>query len=132
MTTKEILENYKKISVIGFSDNPLRDSNKIAFYMKKNGYQVFGVNPKLDGQNLEGIQCYNSLKDIPEQIDIVNIFRLSIAVLPIVQEILKLNYKPKVIWTQLDIFNEVAKNLAIENGLEYIENKCILIEHSKL
>ena len=50
MTTKEILEKYKKIAVIGFSDNPARDSNKIAFYMLRNGYTVYGVNPKLEGK----------------------------------------------------------------------------------
>ncbi|MCX6164621.1 MAG: CoA-binding protein [Ignavibacteriae bacterium] len=132
MNTKEILEKYRKIAIIGFSDNTGRDSHKVAFYMLNNGYKVFGVNPKLDGQNINGIQCYKTLNDIPEQIEIVNIFRLSIAVLPIVQEILKLNYKPKVIWTQFGIFNEEAKKLALENGFEYIENKCILVEHSKI
>lgn len=132
MNTIEILEKYKKIAVIGFSDNPSRDSNKVGLYAFRNGYEVYGVNPKLDGQNIDGIQCFKSIKDIPEQIEIVNIFRLSIAVLPIVQEILKLNYKPKVIWTQFGIFNEEAKKLAIENGFEYIENRCLLVEHSKI
>jgi len=132
MNTKEILEKYKKIAIIGFSDNPSRDSNKVAFYALRNGYTVFGVNPKLDGQNINGIQCFKTINDVPEQIEIVNIFRLSIAVLPIVQEILKLNYRPAVIWTQFGIFNEEAKKLAIENGFEYVENKCILVEHSKI
>ncbi|MFA5404718.1 MAG: CoA-binding protein, partial [Ignavibacteria bacterium] len=127
-----ILQKYNKIAVIGFSDNPSRDSNKIAFYMLSKGYTVYGVNPKLEGQNINGIQCFKSIKDIPEQIEIVDIFRISIAVLPIVQEILKLNYRPKVIWTQFGIINADAKMLAIENGFEYIEDKCIFIEHSKL
>jgi uncharacterized protein len=132
MTTKEILEKYNKIAVIGFSDNPERDSKKIAFYLLKNGYTVYGVNPKLDGKNINGIECYKSLKDIPDEVEIIDIFRLSIAVLPIVQDVLKLNYRPEVIWTQFGIFNEEAKSLATENGFEYIENKCILVEHSKL
>jgi uncharacterized protein len=132
MTTKEILEKYNKIAVIGFSDNPNRDSKKIAFYLLKNGYTVYGVNPKLDGKNIDGISCFKSLNDIPDEIEIIDIFRLSVAVLPIVQDVLKLNYRPKVIWTQFGIFNEEAKSLATENGFEYIENKCILVEHSKL
>lgn len=132
MTTKEILEKYKKIAVIGFSDKQSRDSNKVAFYALKNGYKVYGVNPKLDGQNINGIKCYKCISEVPEQIEIVNIFRLSIAVLPIVQEVLKLNYKPKVIWTQYGIFNEEAKSLATENGFEYVESKCLLVEHSKI
>jgi len=132
MTTKEILEKYKKIAVIGFSDNPARDSNKIAFYMLRNGYTVYGVNPKLEGKNIDGIQCYKYIAGIPDKVEIIDIFRVSIAVLPIVQDVLKLNYKPKVIWTQFGIFNEEAKQLAQENSFEYIENKCILVEHSKL
>ena len=132
MTTKEILEKYKIIAVIGFSDNPSRDSNKIAFYMLRNGYTVYGVNPKLEGKNIDGIQCFKYIADIPVEVEIIDIFRVSIAVLPIVQDVLKLNYKPKVIWTQFGIFNEEAKQLAQENSFEYIENKCILVEHSKL
>lgn len=132
MITKEILENYSKIAVVGFSDNPARDSNKIANYLLRNGYTVYGINPKLEGKEIDGVQCYKSLKDVPDKIEIVDIFRLSITVLPIVQEVLELEYKPNVIWAQLGIFNEEAKMLAIENGFEYIENKCILIEHSKL
>lgn len=132
MDTKEILEKYKKIAIIGFSDNPERDSFGIGLYALKKGYTVYGINPKLDGQNIDGIRCYKALKDVPDEIEIVNIFRLSIAVLPIVKEVLELNYKPKVIWTQLGIFNEDAKTLALQNGFEYVENKCILVEHSKI
>ncbi len=132
MTTKEILENHKKIAVIGFSDNQSRDSNKVAFYALRNGYEVYGVNPKLAGKNINGINCYKCISEVPEQIEIVNIFRVSIAVLPIVQEVLKMDYRPKVIWTQYGIFNEEAKQLATENGFEYVENKCLLVEHSKI
>lgn len=132
MTTKVILEKYKKIAVIGFSDNPTRDARKIAFYLRNNGYIVYGVNPKLDGKIINGIPCYKSIADVPDEIEIVDIFRTSEAVQPIVQEVLNLKYKPKVIWAQLGIFNEEAKKLALENGFEYIENKCILVEHSKI
>jgi uncharacterized protein len=132
MDTKEILEKYKKIAVVGFSDNRDRDSYRIAVYMQKKGYKIYGINPKLIGKNIDGIDCYKSLSDIPEKVDIINIFRVSIAVLPIVQEVLKLNYRPKVIWTQLGIFNEEAKKLAIDNGFEFVENKCLYIEHQKL
>ena len=132
MNTAEILQKYKIIAIIGFSDNPARDSNKVGLYALRNGYTVYGVNPKLDGRNIDGIKCYKSINDIPEKVEIVNIFRLSIAVLPIVKEILELNYRPKVIWTQFGIFNEEAKNLALENGFEYVENRCILVEHSKI
>lgn len=132
MTTAEILEKFKKIAVIGFSDNPGRDSNKIAFYMLRKGYTVYGVNPKLEGKIIDGIRCFSYIKDIPDEVEIIDIFRVSEAVLPIVQDVLKLNYRPEVIWTQFGIFNEEAKKLALENGFEYVENRCILVEHSKL
>jgi len=129
MDTKEILEKYKNIAVVGFSDNPDRDSNRIAFYMKNNGYNIVGINPKLEGKEIEGIKCYSHLKDVPEKINIVNIFRLPIAVPGVVEESIKLENKPEVIWTQLGIFNEAAKKLAEDNGFIFIENKCLYIEH---
>jgi predicted CoA-binding protein len=129
MDTKEILDKYKTIAVVGFSDNPERDSYRIAFYMKNNGFNVIGVNPKLEGKEIDGVKCYSHLRDVPEKINIVNIFRLAIAVPGIVEEAILLNPKPEVIWTQLGIFNESAKILAEENGFIFIENKCLYIEH---
>jgi len=132
MTTTEILEKYKKIAVAGFSDNRDRDSHRIAFYMYRKGYKIYGVNPKLSGKNIDGIECFSTIAEIPDEVDIVNIFRVSIAILPIVKDVLKLNYKPAVIWTQLGIINTDAKKLAEDNGFIYIENKCLYIEHKKL
>ncbi|MBI5402628.1 MAG: CoA-binding protein [Ignavibacteriae bacterium] len=132
MTIKEILEKYRKVAVIGFSDNPSRDSHSIALYLKKYGFTVYGVNPKLGGKIVEGINCYKTLAEIPDEVEIIDIFRLPIAVLPIVREAMKLNYKPPVIWTQFGIINDDARKLALENGFEYVENRCILVEHSKI
>lgn len=129
MGTKEILQKYKNIAVVGFSDNPERDSNKIAVYMKNNGYNVVGVNPKLDGRVVDGIKCYAYLSEITEKIDIVDIFRLPIAVPGIVEETMKLEKRPEVIWTQLGIIHDEARKKAEENGFIYVENKCLYIEH---
>ena len=129
MGTKEILQKYKSIAVVGFSDNPERDSNKIAVYMKNNGYNVVGVNPKLDGRVVDGIKCYAYLSEITEKIDIVDIFRLPIAVPGIVEETMKLEKRPEVIWTQLGIIHDEARKKAEENGFIYVENKCLYIEH---
>ncbi|MFA7361090.1 MAG: CoA-binding protein [Candidatus Kapaibacterium sp.] len=129
MDTKEILEKYKNIAVVGFSDNTDKDSNRIAVYMKNNGYNIVGVNPKLDGKVVDGIKCYAYLSEITEKIDIVNIFRLPIAVPGIVEETLKLEKRPEVIWTQLGIIHEEARNKAEENGFIFVENKCLYIEH---
>lgn len=131
MNTKEILKKYLKIAVVGFSDNELRDSHKVATYMSDEGYKVFGINPKLAGKTIDGIKCFGSLAELPEEVDIVNIFRKPDVVFDIVKEVLKLQYSPKVIWTQLGIFNEKAKELALREKMEYIENKCLYIEHRK-
>ena len=129
MDTKEILEKYKNIAVVGFSDNANRDSNRIAVYMKNNGFNVVGVNPKLDGKVVDGIKCYAYLSEITEKINIVNIFRLPIAVPGIVDETMKLEKRPEVIWTQLGIIHDEARKKAEENGFIYVENKCLYIEH---
>lgn len=129
METKEILQKYKIIAVVGFSDNPDRDSYGISDFMNRNGYKVIGVNPRLDGKTINGIVCYSALKDVPERVDIVNIFRKPEAVEGIVEEVLQMKERPAVVWAQLGITNEEAKKLAGENGIIYIEDKCIYVEH---
>lgn len=129
MTIEDILNNYKKIAVLGFSNNPARPSNHITIYLKKNGYTVYGVNPGLAGREIEGIPCYASLTEVPDEVEIVNIFRNAVYLPEIVDEVLSLSYKPKVIWTQLDVINKEAKDKAIKAGIEYVENKCIYVEH---
>ena len=131
MNTKGILKKYFKIAVVGFSADELRDSHKVAKYMVDEGYKVYGINPKLAGKTIDGIKCFGSLAGLPEKVDIVNIFRKPGVVFDIVKEVLELEYTPKVIWTQLGIFNEKAKELALQEEMEYIENKCLYIEHKK-
>lgn len=126
---EDVLAKYKKIAVIGFSDNQLRDSFKIARYMHKQEYTVYGVNPRLDGKTVEGMKCYGNLESIPDKIEIVDIFRRPDAVLGIVEDILKMDYKPPVIWTQIGVVNDDARKLAEENGIKYIDNRCLYIEH---
>ena len=129
MTTDEILNKYKKIAVLGFSTNPARPSNNITLYLKKSGYTVYGVNPGLAGREVEGIKCYASLTEIPDEIEIVNVFRNAVYLPEIVDEVLSLPYKPKAIWTQLDVIDANARERAIKAGIEYVEDKCIYVEH---
>ena len=129
MTTDEILNKYKKIAVLGFSQNPMRPSNHITIYLQKVGYTVYGVNPGLAGREVDGIKCYASLTEIPDEIEIVNVFRNSRYLPEIIDEILDLAYKPKVIWTQLDVVDAGSKERAIAEGIEYVEDKCIYVEH---
>lgn len=129
MDIKEVLQKYKTIAVVGYSDNPDRDSYGISDFMNKHGYTVYGVNPKLGGKTVNGIECYSSLSEIPHKVNIVNIFRKPDAVKGIVEEALTLKEKPEVIWGQLGVVNAEAKKLAEESGFIYIENRCIYVEH---
>lgn len=135
MNTKEITEILtanKVVAVVGFSDNRERPSNRVARYLHGNDFTVYGVNPRFDGKEIDEIVCQAALKNLPEQADIINIFRRSEFVFDLVNEILELNYKPKVIWTQIGVISSEAKELAESNGILYVENKCIMVEHNKI
>jgi len=132
MTIKNILTNKKIIAVVGFSDNLHRPSNRIARYMQGNGFKVFGINPRLEGKTVDEIKCYAALKDVPERFDIVNVFRRSEFVADLIKEIAALDYKPKVIWTQIGVIDNDSKISALKMGYEYVENKCIMVEHMRI
>lgn len=129
MTIKEILNNFKTIAIVGYSDNPQRDSHEIALQMKQYGYNVIGVNPALAGKTVDGIKCYGSLNDIEEKIDIVDIFRRSEFVKGIIEEAHKMKIKPAVIWAQLGVISSEGAELAKKYGFRYIENRCIYMEY---
>ena len=124
----DILKGSKKIAVVGLSPKVERDSNKVAQYLIRNGYEVIPVNP---GQKeILGTQCYKSLKDIPFEVDTVNLFvnpkRLSMVVAQAIE------IKTKAIWMQLGLVNNEAARLADEAGIKTVMNKCIMIEHDRL
>ncbi|MFH1784982.1 MAG: CoA-binding protein [Candidatus Micrarchaeota archaeon] len=123
-----ILQNSKTIAVVGLSDKKDRPSFVVASYLLAKGYVIFPVNPNLS--DWRGIKAYKSLSEIKEKIDIVDIFRKSEDVLPIVQEAISLNPKPQTIWMQLSVINEEAAKIARNAGLNVIMDKCIKIEHS--
>jgi len=123
----QILKESKNIAVYGISDKPGRDSKKIALFLKDEGYNVVGVNPILQVSEVEGIPVYKSFKDVPFQIDIVDVFRRSESIPEIIPEVLEV--KPKVLWLQLGIRNDEAVQPAIDAGIETIQDHCILIEH---
>lgn len=123
----DILKESKNIAVVGLSDKPGRDSRSIALFLKKRGYNVAGVNPLVKSDNVDGISIYKSLKDVPFEIDIVDVFRRSETISDIIPEVLEV--KPKVLWLQLGIQNDEAVKPAIDAGIETIQNKCIKIEY---
>jgi predicted CoA-binding protein len=122
----EILKNSKTIAVVGISSNPARTSRMIADFLQLAGYDVVGVNP--GKPKIDGIEVYANLKDIPFEIDIVNIFRKSEDIPQLIPDVLAIN--PKVLWLQLGIWNDEAVQPCIENGITTIQDKCIKIEHN--
>jgi len=134
---KNILNNYRTIAVVGISRQKIKDSHIVAEYMKEKGYRIIPINPFAD--EILGEKCYKSLLEMPEelqkQVEIVDIFRPSDKVMPIVEEAVKLKEKHgnlKVIWMQLGIANEEAARKAEAAGLKVIMNKCIMSEHKRL
>lgn len=122
---QEILRNYKKIAVVGISNNPDRDSHAVAKFMLARNYQIFPVNPNYN--EVLGLKCFSELKDIPEKIDLVDIFRRSEFVEPIVEQAMEIG--AKAIWMQLGVVNEKAAQAALAAGLEVVMNRCWKIEY---
>ncbi|KCZ71212.1 putative CoA-binding protein [Candidatus Methanoperedens nitroreducens] len=124
----ETILNYKNIAVVGISDNPGRPSHMIASFLEAHGYNIIPVNPNL--KEWRGKKCYPDLLSIPEKVDIVNIFRRSEAVPPIVDEAIAI--KARAVWMQEGIVNEEAAEKARRAGLEVVMDKCIKIEYNRL
>ena len=125
---KELLENSRTIAILGLSPKPDRESNKVAKYLKDNGYSIIPVRP---GQKeILGQSAYATLDDIKKEVDIVDVFRNPEQVLPHAYEAIKI--QPKVFWMQLGIENHEAALLLVKAGIDVVMNKCIKIEHDRL
>jgi uncharacterized protein len=127
-----ILNTVKTIAMVGVSANTSRPSYFAFKYLLERGYRMIPVNPGLAGQELLGQKVYAKLADIPEPVDMVDIFRAQQYALAIVQEALALAPRPQVIWMQLGIRNDEAAALAEENGLKVVMNRCPKIEYGRL
>ena len=126
---KEILSKYKKIAMVGVSNDPQKASTIVMKYMQKYGFKVYPVNPKAEGQKILGEDVCGKITDIKDKVDIVNVFRPSKEALDIAKD--AVNIKAKVLWLQLGIKNEQAKKLVIKNKIEYIEDRCTKMEYQK-
>ena len=120
------LKTYRNIAVVGISPNTFRPSYGVAYEMLMNGYNIIPVNPNY--KEVLNRHCYDNLLEIKEPIEIVNIFRRSDQVMPIVEEAIQV--KAKVIWMQLGIVNEQAARIAREAGLTVVMNRCIKVDHA--
>jgi predicted CoA-binding protein len=133
---RQILKSVKTIAVVGLSAQWHRPSFFAAKYMQEHGYRIIPVNPHyagLDGHPAEtilGETCYASLLDIPETVDMVDVFRKSEDVYPIAQEALKIS--AQCLWQQLGVNNHEADQLFQSAGLSSVTNRCVKIEHARL
>ena len=127
-----ILNTVKTIAMVGASEKENRPSYFAFKYLLEHGYHMIPVNPGHAGETMLGQKIYARLSDIPEPIDMVDIFRASQYVLPIVQEVLSLKPRPQVIWMQLGIRNDEAAALAEANGMKVVMNRCPKIEYGRL
>jgi predicted CoA-binding protein len=127
-----ILNTVKTIAVVGASEKENRPSYFAYKYLLERGYKMIPVNPGHAGEKLLGQQIYARLADIPEAVDMVDIFRSSKYALGIVQEALALKPRPQVIWMQLGVRSDEAAALAEANGLKVVMNRCAKIEYGRL
>src|ERR1700688_1319250 len=129
---RSILNTVKTIAMVGISPKDNRPSYFAFKYLKERGYRMIPVNPGQAGKDILGQKVYGKLADIPEPVDMVDIFRVSQFALPVAQEALALKPKPQVIWMQLTIRNDEAAALAEAAGLKVVMNRCPKIEYGRL
>ncbi len=122
---KEILTSSRTIAIVGISNKPDRDSYIVAEYLMNQGYKIIPINPNID--SVFDLKAYPDLISVPEEIDIVDIFRRPEFVDEIVEQAIK--KRAKVVWMQLGVINESAAEKARKAGLKVVMNKCIKVEH---
>lgn len=126
---KEMLTKYKNIAVVGLSPDPSKPSHGVAAYLKRVGYRIIPVNPSCQ-QDILGEHCYPTLADIPDQVDIVDVFRRSEHLPEIVDQ--SIAKGAKVVWMQEGVINEAAAAKAEAAGLDVVMDRCLLKEHGKM
>jgi uncharacterized protein len=127
---RKILRETKTIAMVGLSANWNRPSFFAAKYLLDRGYKVIPVNPAAAGQEILGQKVYSSLDELPQKVDMVDIFRNSDAAGPITDEAIR--HGAKVVWMQLGVVNDAAARRAEDAGLKVVMNRCPKIEHSRL
>jgi predicted CoA-binding protein len=128
-TVEEVISESKVIAVVGLSPRENRASNEVSRYMQEQGYRIIPVNPDYEGELL-GEKVYPDLQSIPEPVDVVDIFRRSHLMGPVVDDAVAIG--AKAVWMQLGLVNEPAAVVAREAGLGVVMDKCILVEHKRM
>ena len=129
-TLRRILRDCRTVAVVGLSAEWHRPSFFVAKYLQQHGYRVIPVNPRYAGQQILGETVYASLLDIPDKVDMVDVFRRSAEVLPIAQQALQIG--ARCLWQQIGVVNTEADALARSAGLDSVMDRCVKIEHARL
>lgn len=129
-TLRRILQDNRVLAVVGLSADWYRPSYFAAKYMQSHGYRIIPVNPRYAGQTVLGERCYASLQDIPDKVDLVDVFRRTEAVMPIAQAAIAIG--ASVLWQQIGVTNADAASVARKAGLEAVMDRCVKIEHARL
>lgn len=134
---EDVLKKYNVVAVVGISKDSVKDSHRVAEYLKNQHFRIIPINPTAD--EILGEKSYKTLLDTPSEvqrsIEIIDIFRPSSEVLPIIEEAIKLKEKYgtlRVVWMQLGIVNEQAARIAREKGLIVVMNRCMMQEYKKI
>jgi uncharacterized protein len=127
LTIQRVLHTARTIAVVGLSANELRASNFVGYYLKRHGYQVIPVNPR--ESEILGEKCYPSLLEIPERVDVVNVFRAPDALPGIAREAVAIH--AGTLWCQFGVINEEAAQIAEDGGLTVIMDLCLKVEHAR-
>ena len=129
---RSIMHDVKSVAVVGASPKDNRPSHFVVKYLAERGYKVFPINPGQGDGDIAGIKAYAKLSDVPEPIDMIDVFRSSDAVPGILDEALKLSPPPKVFWMQLSVRNDEAASRAEEAGMRVVMDRCPKIEYGRL
>ena len=129
-TLRRILRENRVIAVVGLSGDWYRPSYFAAKYLQEDGYRVIPVNPRYAGKPILGERCYAGVREIPEKVDVVDVFRKTADVPPIAEDAVAIG--AKVLWQQIGVKNEAAAATARAAGLETVMDRCMKIEHGRL
>lgn len=129
---RTILKEVRSIAVLGASANSARPSYEVMHYLAEHGYKVFPINPGQAGKQVAGLTFYGRLADVPEPIDMVDIFRAPENLPDILQEVLSLKTRPKVFWAQLGVRDDAVAAEAEAAGMKVVMDRCPKIEYPRL
>ncbi len=127
LTIQRVLHSAKTIAVVGLSNNPLRASYFVGYYLRRHGYHVIPVNPR--ETEILGQRSYASLRDVPEHVDIVNVFRAPDALPDIAREAVEIG--ADAIWCQFGVINEEGAKIAEDGGVTVVMDRCLKVEHAR-